>query len=121
VPRRDICRVYVSSRRRDNRAGADRECGDGSHRSTNATRNRVSRHISQEVCPWNVKFARDVTEPALAPRAEIADVTLDEWAAMDEAEWKARTQGTAIRRAKRDGFVRNARAANASHERDGGT
>jgi len=68
---------------------------------------RVSRQISQEVCPWNVKFARAVTEPALAPRAEIADLTLDEWAAMDEAEWKRRTQGTAIRRAKWEGFRRN--------------
>jgi epoxyqueuosine reductase len=58
-----------------------------------------------------VKFARDVTEPALAPRAEIADVTLDEWAAMDEAEWKRRTQGTALRRAKWEGFRRNVRAA----------
>jgi epoxyqueuosine reductase len=67
--------------------------------------------VCQDVCPWNVKFARDVTEPALAPRAEIADVTLEEWAAMDEAEWKRRTQGTAIRRAKWEGFRRNVRAA----------
>jgi epoxyqueuosine reductase len=68
---------------------------------------RVSRHISQEVCPWNVKFSRDVTESALAPRPEIAEVTLEEWAAMDEVEWKRRTQGTAIRRAKLEGFRRN--------------
>jgi epoxyqueuosine reductase len=54
-----------------------------------------------------VKFAREVTEPALAPRAEIADVTLDEWTAMDEAEWRRRTQETAIRRAKWEGFLRN--------------
>jgi epoxyqueuosine reductase len=67
--------------------------------------------VCQDVCPWNVKFARDVTEPALAPRAEIADVTREEWAAMDEAEWKRRTQGTAIRRAKWEGFRRNVRAA----------
>lgn len=75
---------------------------------------RVSRHTSQEVCPWNVKFSRDVSEPALAPRAEIADVTLDEWAAMDEAEWKRRTQGTALRRAKWEGFRRNVAVARSS-------
>ena len=75
---------------------------------------RVSRHTSQEVCPWNVKFSRDVSEPALAPRAEIADVTLEEWAAMDEAEWKRRTQGTALRRAKWEGFRRNVAVARAS-------
>jgi len=65
------------------------------------------------VCPWNVKFARAVTEPALAPRAEIADVTLEEWATMDEAEWKRRTQGTAIRRTKWEGFRRNVEVARA--------
>jgi len=75
---------------------------------------RVSRHTSQEVCPWNVKFSRDVSEPALAPRAEIADVTLEEWAAMDEAEWKRRTQGTALRRAKWEGFRRNVAVARSS-------
>mgnify|MGYP001810053110 CR=1 FL=1 len=67
--------------------------------------------VCQEVCPWNVKFARDVTEPALAPRAEIAEVTLDEWAVMDEAEWKRRTQGMALRRAKWEGFRRNVATA----------
>jgi len=64
-----------------------------------------------------VKFARDVTEPALAPRAEIAEVTLAEWAAMDEAEWKRRTQGTALRRARWEGFHRNARTSQANRAR----
>ncbi|MFO0447909.1 MAG: hypothetical protein ACK52I_04335 [Pseudomonadota bacterium] len=61
-----------------------------------------------------MKFAREVTEPALAPRAEIADVTIAEWAAMDEAEWKRRTQGTALRRAKWEGFRRNVAVARSS-------
>lgn len=75
---------------------------------------RVSRHPSQEVCPWNVTFARGVTEPALAPRAEIADVSIAEWATIDEAEWKRRTQGTALRRAKWEGFRRNVAVARSS-------
>lgn len=33
---------------------------------------------------WNVTFAPGATEPALAPRAAIADVALDELAAMHE-------------------------------------
>jgi epoxyqueuosine reductase len=73
--------------------------------------------ICQDVCPWNVKFSRGVTEPALAPRAEIAEVTLAEWAAMDEAEWKRRTQGTAVRRAKWEGVRRNVKAALSSRTR----
>ena len=33
----------------------------------------VYRDISQEVCPWNVKFARAKTVPEFAPREFIAD------------------------------------------------
>jgi epoxyqueuosine reductase QueG len=69
-----------------------------------------------EVWPWNAKFAWDITEQAMAPTPEIAEVTLEEWAAMDEAEWWRRTQGTAIRRAKWEGFRRNVLAAPAMRE-----
>lgn len=30
------------------------------------------RHISQDVCPWNVKFSRDAMESAFTPREVIA-------------------------------------------------
>jgi epoxyqueuosine reductase QueG len=32
---------------------------------------RAYRQTSQEVCPWNVRFATALTEPAFAPRAVL--------------------------------------------------
>lgn len=61
--------------------------------------------VCQDVCPWNVRFARALDEPALAPRAEIDAV---EMLALDDAGFRERYRGTAITRAKRRGLARNA-------------
>lgn len=71
--------------------------------------------ICQDVCPWNVKFA--VAPPVdgpLAPRAAL--VTTDaahlaaEILALDETGYRERFRGSAMKRAKRAGLQRNARA-----------
>ena len=46
--------------------------GEGTSTVFNGTAVRFCRHISQDVCPWNVKFAREVKEPSFQPRAAIA-------------------------------------------------
>ena len=61
--------------------------------------------VCQDVCPWNVRFARPLDEPALAPRTEIDAV---EMLALDDAGFRERYRGTAITRAKRRGLARNA-------------
>jgi epoxyqueuosine reductase len=61
--------------------------------------------VCQDVCPWNVRFARALDEPALAPRQEI-DAT--EMLALDDAGFRGRYRGTAVTRAKRRGLARNA-------------
>ena len=61
--------------------------------------------VCQDVCPWNVRFARALDEPALAPRAEIDAV---EMLALDDAGFRERYRGTAVTRAKRRGLARNA-------------
>lgn len=70
--------------------------------------------ICQDVCPWNVKFARELTDPALAPRAPVADrdaVTLSkEILAMDEESYREAFRGSAMKRAKLSGLQRNAAA-----------
>ena len=58
------------------------------------------------VCPWN-KFARVAAVEELRPRAELAGPELAELAALDDAGFRRRFAGTAIKRTGRDRFVRN--------------
>jgi epoxyqueuosine reductase len=68
--------------------------------------------ICQEVCPWNgPKFVQLSTEPDFAPRAGLTARPLIELMAMDEAQWDEFSRGSAIRRAKRSGFLRNVAVA----------
>ena len=57
-------------------------------------------------CPWN-KFAQIAHESALQPRAALTAPRLAELAALDDATFRQRFAGTAIKRIGRDRFVRN--------------
>ena len=57
-------------------------------------------------CPWN-KFAQAAQEAAFQPRPELTAPTLVELAALDDAAFRRRFAGTAIKRIGRDRFVRN--------------
>jgi epoxyqueuosine reductase len=61
--------------------------------------------VCQDVCPWNVRFARALDEPDLAPRQEIDAA---EMLALDDEGFRERYRGTAVTRAKRRGLARNA-------------
>jgi epoxyqueuosine reductase len=61
--------------------------------------------VCQEVCPWNRK-APPAREPALAPDAPLP--ALEDLLALDDAAFRARFRGRALRRAKRAGLARNA-------------
>jgi epoxyqueuosine reductase len=61
--------------------------------------------ICQEVCPWNRK-ATAPRDPALAPAGPFGQV--EDLLALDEAAFRERFRGSAIRRSKREGLVRNA-------------
>ena len=68
--------------------------------------------ICQEVCPWNSeKFVQLTREKDFAPRAQVASRTLIDLMSMSEAEWDEFSRGSAIRRAKRSGFLRNVAVA----------
>ncbi len=70
--------------------------------------------ICQEVCPWNVKFSRDATEPAFAPRGVIDGKDAPTLArgilAMDEDAFRAAFRKSPMKRAKLRGLKRNAAA-----------
>jgi len=70
--------------------------------------------VCQEVCPWNVKFARAV--PAGSPYAargviagKHARTLAEEILAVDEAAYRDAFRGSAMKRAKLSGLQRNAR------------
>jgi epoxyqueuosine reductase QueG len=88
----------------------------------------VSRHSSQERCPFTIRFSQATSEPALAARAPgVAPlgvqlemgvsrshpgtrspslIALLE-TALDEVAWDSFSRGSAIRRSGRAGFARN--------------
>jgi epoxyqueuosine reductase len=68
--------------------------------------------ICQDVCPWNVKFASTLREPAFAPRPIIGTKGARELAreimALDEASYREAFRGSPMKRARLDGLRRNA-------------
>ena len=73
---------------------------------------RVYRQTSQDVCPWNVRFAQAMREPAFAPRAAIAGKDARTFARdilqMTQDEFSAAFKRSPMKRAKLRGLKRNA-------------
>src|SRR5262249_42323162 len=63
--------------------------------------------VCQDVCPWNRK-ALEGHEPEFAPRPEWTDPAPTAWLSRDQPEWQDLLKGTALKRAKRSGLLRNA-------------
>jgi len=80
--------------------------------------------ICQDVCPYNVKFAQELREPAFAPRAHIGErdarSLARELLAMDDEDFRTAFRNSPMKRAKRRGLARNAAVvlANIADERD---
>jgi hypothetical protein len=73
---------------------------------------RESRHISQEVCPFNSpKFVQITSEEAFRPRQGVHGAELIELMGMDQAEFSRRFKGSPVKRAKRRGLLRNVAVA----------
>lgn len=79
-------------------------------------RSQIGTHIygcdvCQDVCPYNIKFAQELREPAFAPRAAIANRDAQSLArdllAMDDDDFRAAFSGSPMKRAKRRGLLRN--------------
>src|SRR5688500_2254309 len=80
--------------------------------------------ICQDVCPWNISFSQEITQPAFNPREAIAGkdaVTLSrEILDMDDDAFRAAFRRSPMKRAKLGGLKRNAAVVlgNASAEED---
>jgi len=66
--------------------------------------------ICQQVCPWNEKFSVQSKEATFAPRKEIVEGTEESWRYLSEEDFKNIFKGSAVKRAKFEGFTRNIEA-----------
>ncbi|MBN1239904.1 MAG: tRNA epoxyqueuosine(34) reductase QueG [Gammaproteobacteria bacterium] len=64
----------------------------------------------QLFCPWN-KFAKPAAEEDFSPRHGLDSASLTELFRWTREEWAARTEGSAIRRAGYEGWLRNVAVA----------
>jgi epoxyqueuosine reductase len=68
--------------------------------------------ICQDVCPWNIRFASEHTEPAFNAREVIGDRDPADLArailSMDADEFRVSFKGSPMKRAKHRGLARNA-------------
>ena len=67
--------------------------------------------VCQDVCPWNEKFARPASLPALSRVRTPPDPDPAALLGATDAAFRARFRGTAITRARREGVARNAAVA----------
>jgi len=72
----------------------------------------VSGQTSQDVCPWNQRFAAELREPAFAPREALggkdARTLTREILGMTQEAFSAAFEGSPMKRAKLRGLKRNA-------------
>ena len=63
----------------------------------------------QQACPWN-RFARPAGEPALQPSESFLRMTPEEWDTLTVERYRELFKGSAVKRAKYEGLMRNIRA-----------
>lgn len=63
----------------------------------------------QSACPWN-RFATPTTEPQLQPCNELISMTRERWSRLTVDEYRLLFKGSAVKRAKYEGLMRNIRA-----------
>ncbi len=70
----------------------------------------VNGQTSQEVCPWN-PFSTDTEEAAFLPRDGVDGASLIELMGLTQEEFSRRFKGSAVKRTKRRGLLRNVAVA----------
>jgi epoxyqueuosine reductase len=67
--------------------------------------------ICQEVCPWNIRFAPQLGDPAFQPRHDVPLVDLAQELTLDTESFNRKFKGSPVKRAKRRGYLRNVAVA----------
>lgn len=63
----------------------------------------------QKACPWN-RFATPTDINEFQPKQELIDMTWDKWETLTEEQYRQLFKGSAVKRAKYSGIVRNIEA-----------
>ncbi|MBQ6193687.1 MAG: tRNA epoxyqueuosine(34) reductase QueG [Prevotella sp.] len=69
----------------------------------------------QQACPWNAK-AQPTDEPLLQPTDELLSMKQEDWRQLSVEQYRELFRGSAVKRAKYEGLMRNIKAAN--HDKD---
>lgn len=64
----------------------------------------------QSACPWN-RYAHPNTIPEFQPKQELLNMTRQDWQHLSEEQYRSLFKGSAVKRAKYAGLVRNITAA----------
>lgn len=71
----------------------------------------------QQACPWN-HFARPTEEPLLQPTDELLHMTKARWQHLTEEEYRQLFKGSAVKRAKYAGLMRNIHAVQSKKDKN---
>ena len=71
----------------------------------------------QSACPWN-RNAPPTTVPELQPKPELLAMTRDKWRQLTEEEYRKLFKGSAVKRAKYTGLMRNINAVTENYSKD---
>lgn len=64
----------------------------------------------QKACPWN-RFAQPNTTPELQPSQELLEMKREDWLSLTEDDYRHLFKGSAVKRAKYSGLMRNIHTA----------
>ncbi len=88
--------------------------GDIPQEAASAMGNRIyGCDCCQQACPWN-RFVKPATEPQLQPQEAFLQMTREDWAHLTEEQYRALFKGSAVKRAKYTGLMRNIEAVKSS-------
>ncbi len=71
----------------------------------------------QQACPWNTMGA-PTREPALQPKEELMAMTREQWQHLSEEDYQRLFKGSAVKRAKYSGLMRNIQAVASKESAD---
>lgn len=71
----------------------------------------------QQACPWNTMGA-PTREPALQPKEELMKMTREQWQHLSEEDYRRLFKGSAVKRAKYSGLMRNIQAVASKESAD---